>query len=160
MISAIATMTSEHVTGYRRATSPGLSDGSRTSTTLRQVSLRSLRSPRTLPGVRREAVVALQALGFAGIAGARHSGADRLAGKSSFERSVGWRAGAQQRLAETMLGCVAFTERGARQMRSLGFGRYVLCSCVVAAMLADCGAAQPPIGAPGVSQKRGTTSTP
>ncbi len=34
-------------------------------------------------------------------------------------------------------------------MRSLGLGRYVLSSCVAAALLADCGGSQPPIGAPG-----------
>src|SRR5579871_4823024 len=49
-----------------------------------------------------------------------------------------------------MLGCVAFTERGARGMRSLDFGRYALSSCVAAAMLVGCGGSQPPIGAPTV----------
>lgn len=44
-----------------------------------------------------------------------------------------------------MLGCVAFTERGARGMRSLDLGRYI-CNCVAAALLAGCGGAQPPIG--------------
>ncbi len=34
-------------------------------------------------------------------------------------------------------------------MRSLGLGRYALCSCVAAAMLAGCGGSQPPIGALG-----------
>ena len=34
-------------------------------------------------------------------------------------------------------------------MKGLGFGRYALTSCVAAAMLAGCGALQPPIGAPG-----------
>ena len=34
-------------------------------------------------------------------------------------------------------------------MKSLGFGRVTLCSCVAAAMLAGCGGSQPPIGAPG-----------
>jgi hypothetical protein len=35
------------------------------------------------------------------------------------------------------------------QMKLLDFGRYALCSCVVAALLAACGGPQPPIGAPG-----------
>jgi hypothetical protein len=48
-----------------------------------------------------------------------------------------------------MLGCVAFMQRGARQMRSLGLGGYALCSCVAAALLAGCGGSQPPIGTPG-----------
>jgi len=40
-------------------------------------------------------------------------------------------------------------------VRSFDFGRYALCSCVVAAMLAGCGEPQPPIGAPGaVPQSR------
>ena len=34
-------------------------------------------------------------------------------------------------------------------MRSLDFGRYALCSCMAAAVLAGCGASQPPIAAPG-----------
>src|ERR1700735_5910562 len=34
-------------------------------------------------------------------------------------------------------------------MRSWGFKRYALTSCVVAALLAGCGGSQPPIGAPG-----------
>jgi sugar lactone lactonase YvrE len=55
--------------------------------------------------------------------------------------------GAKHRHAETLLGCVAFTERGAMQMRSLGFGRFALSSCAAAAMLAGCGGSQPPIGA-------------
>jgi hypothetical protein len=33
-------------------------------------------------------------------------------------------------------------------MKSLDFGRYVLCSCVAAAMLAGCGGSQAPTGAP------------
>jgi hypothetical protein len=55
--------------------------------------------------------------------------------------------GGKHRHAETLPGCVAFTERGAKQMRSLDFGRYALCSCVTAAMLAGCSASQP-VGAP------------
>jgi hypothetical protein len=39
------------------------------------------------------------------------------------------------------------------QMRSLDFGRYALSSCVAAAMLAGCGASQPPIVAPNFLQK-------
>jgi len=78
--------------------------------------------------------------GFAGIAAARHSGADRVAA---------WLPrGSQPGQAETMLGCVAFTEQGAKQMKSLGFCRYALRSCVAAAMLAGCGGSQLPIGAP------------
>jgi hypothetical protein len=38
-------------------------------------------------------------------------------------------------LAETLLGCVAFTERGAEQMKSLDFSRYTLCMCVAVGML-------------------------
>jgi sugar lactone lactonase YvrE len=56
--------------------------------------------------------------------------------------------GAERRHAETLLGTVAFTDRGAKQMKSLDFSRYVL-SCVAAAMLAECGGSQTPIGAPG-----------
>jgi hypothetical protein len=54
--------------------------------------------------------------------------------------------GAKHHHAETLLGCVAFTKRGTRQMKSLGFGRYALFCCVAAAMLAGCGGLQPPIG--------------
>ena len=42
-----------------------------------------------------------------------------------------------------------FIAQGARQMKSLDFSRYVLYSCVAAAILAGCGGSQPPIGAPG-----------
>jgi hypothetical protein len=57
--------------------------------------------------------------------------------------------GAKHRHAETLLGTVAFTDRGAKQMKSLNLGRYALSSCVAAAMLAGCGGSQTPIGAPG-----------
>jgi len=59
------------------------------------------------------------------------------------------RRGAQPGQAETMLGCVAFTQRGARQMKSLDFGRLTLSMGVAAALLGGCGGSQPPIGAPG-----------
>jgi uncharacterized repeat protein (TIGR03803 family) len=39
-------------------------------------------------------------------------------------------------------------------MKSLDFGRYVLSSCVAAAMLAGCGGSQPPIGAPDATLQR------
>jgi hypothetical protein len=52
-----------------------------------------------------------------------------------------------QRHAETLLGCVAFTKRGAGQMKSLNFRGCAL-SCAAAAMFAGCGGSQPPIGAP------------
>jgi hypothetical protein len=44
-------------------------------------------------------------------------------------------------------------------MKSLGFGRYALCSCVAAAMLAGCGGSQPPIGAPGAMPQSRTVAT-
>jgi hypothetical protein len=66
--------------------------------------------------------------------------------------------GAKHRHAETLPGTVAFTGRGARQMKSLGFGSYALCSCIAAAMLAGCGASQPPIGAPGAMQQTSATA--
>src|SRR5580704_13642474 len=56
--------------------------------------------------------------------------------------------GARHHHAETLLGCVAFTERGASHMKSLDFGRCALTSCAAVAMLAGCGGSQPPIGAP------------
>jgi hypothetical protein len=40
-------------------------------------------------------------------------------------------------------------------MKSLDFGRYALCNCMVAAMLAGCGASQPLIGAPGAMPQAG-----
>jgi sugar lactone lactonase YvrE len=49
-----------------------------------------------------------------------------------------------------MSGTVAFMERG---MSISEFSRYVLGSCVAAAMLAGCGGSQPPIGAPGTVAK-------
>ena len=53
--------------------------------------------------------------------------------------AVAWRLrGAKHRYAETLLGCVAFTEQGATQIRSLDFSRYVL-GGVAAALLAGCG---------------------
>jgi hypothetical protein len=45
-------------------------------------------------------------------------------------------------------------------MKTLALSRYALFRCTAAAMLTGCGGSQPSIGAPGVSQKRGTTSTP
>jgi hypothetical protein len=54
-----------------------------------------------------------------------------------------------------MVGAVAFTGRGARQMKSLDFSRYALCGCVAVAMLSACGAnagssgATPPVSAAG-----------
>jgi hypothetical protein len=44
-------------------------------------------------------------------------------------------------------------------MRSLGLGWYALCSCVAAAMLAGCGASQPPIGAPGATPQSPVIAT-
>ena len=38
-------------------------------------------------------------------------------------------------------------------MKSLGLGRYALCSCVAAALLAGCGGSQPPIAMPNLLQK-------
>lgn len=48
-------------------------------------------------------------------------------------------------------------------MRRSGLGRYALCSCVAAALLAGCGGSQPPIGAPGAmpqSRTHATTACP
>jgi hypothetical protein len=59
-----------------------------------------------------------------------------------------------------VLGCVAFTERGARQMKSLDLSRYGLCSCVAAALLAGCGGLQPPIGAPGAMPQTAELQSP
>ncbi len=67
--------------------------------------------------------------------------------------------GAKHRRAERFLGTVAFTERGATLMKSLDFGRYALCSCVAAAMLAACGGSRPPIGAPGAMPQRYAIAT-
>jgi hypothetical protein len=58
-------------------------------------------------------------------------------------------AKAAEGLHRTFLAADLFTDRGARRMKSLDFGRYALCNCVVAAMLTGCGGSQPPIGAPG-----------
>ena len=44
-------------------------------------------------------------------------------------------------------------------MRRLDFGRMALCSCAAAAMLSGCGAAQPPIGAPGAMPQSQTSAT-
>ena len=44
-------------------------------------------------------------------------------------------------------------------MRSLDFGRYALCSCMAAAMLAGCGASQPPIGAQGTMPQSRVAAT-
>jgi hypothetical protein len=57
-----------------------------------------------------------------------------------------------------LLGCAAFTERGAKQMRSF-VGRYVLGSYVAAAMLAGCGGSQPPIGATGAMPQTSAVAT-
>ena len=43
-------------------------------------------------------------------------------------------------------------------MRTLDFYRYVLGGCAFAAMLADCGGSQPPIGAPGAMQQSRASS--
>ena len=43
-------------------------------------------------------------------------------------------------------------------MKSLGFGRYVLNTCVAAVMLAGCGGSQPPIGAPGAMPQSHATA--
>jgi hypothetical protein len=61
--------------------------------------------------------------------------------------------------AETLLGCVAFTERGAWQMKSLDSRRYALSACVAVAMLAGCGGSQPPIGAPGAMPQTSAVAT-
>jgi hypothetical protein len=61
--------------------------------------------------------------------------------------------------AETLPGAVAFTERGAGQVKSLDFSRYVLSACVAAAMLAGCGGSQPPIGAPGAMPQASAIAT-
>ena len=45
-------------------------------------------------------------------------------------------------------------------MRSLGFGRYGLSSCVAVAMLAGCGGSQPPIAAPGAMPLSWLITTP
>jgi hypothetical protein len=50
-----------------------------------------------------------------------------------------------------MLRRVAFTERGAEQMKSLEFGRCALSMGPATALLAGCGESQPPIGAAGAS---------
>jgi len=52
-------------------------------------------------------------------------------------------------LRRTLLTADPFADRGGRQIRSLGFGRYVVISCVAAAMLAGCGGSPAPIGAAG-----------
>ena len=45
---------------------------------------------------------------------------------------------------------IALSGKEPRQMKSLDFSRYALCSCFAAAMLAGCGGSPPPpIGAPG-----------
>jgi hypothetical protein len=44
-------------------------------------------------------------------------------------------------------------------MRTLDFYRYVLGGCAFAAMLADCGGSQPPIGAPGALQQSRASSS-
>jgi|HubBroStandDraft_2_1064218.scaffolds.fasta_scaffold11398_2 hypothetical protein len=67
--------------------------------------------------------------------------------------------GAKRRHTETLLGCVTFTERGAKQMKSLDSGRYVLTSCVAVAMLAGCGGSQPPIGATAAAPQRSAIAT-
>jgi hypothetical protein len=67
--------------------------------------------------------------------------------------------GAKYHRAETLLGCVTFTERGATQMRSLDFSRYVLSGVAAAAMLAGCGGSQPPIGAPGAMPQTAAIAT-
>jgi uncharacterized repeat protein (TIGR03803 family) len=43
-------------------------------------------------------------------------------------------------------------------MKSFDLGRYVLCACIVAALLAGCGGSQPPIGAP-VTMQAGTIAS-
>jgi hypothetical protein len=44
-------------------------------------------------------------------------------------------------------------------MKSLDFGRYTLCSCVAAAILAGCGGSQPPISAPGAMPQNSAIAT-
>jgi hypothetical protein len=59
-----------------------------------------------------------------------------------------------------MLGYVAFTERGARDMKSLDFGRWALCIGAAAALLSGCGGSQPPIGSSGaMPQTRAITQS-
>src|SRR5579863_6735838 len=78
--------------------------------------------------------------------------------------------GAQPGQAERTRCCVGLMQRGARQMKSLGLGRYALSSCVAAALLAGCGAlplslskgqddTQPPIGAPGAMPQTAARAT-
>ncbi|MFY9739189.1 MAG: choice-of-anchor tandem repeat GloVer-containing protein [Candidatus Cybelea sp.] len=45
-------------------------------------------------------------------------------------------------------------------MKSLGFGRVTLCSCVAAAVLAGCGGSQPPIGAPSATPQSRVSGRP
>jgi hypothetical protein len=44
-------------------------------------------------------------------------------------------------------------------MKNLGLGRYALCSCVAAALLAGCGGSQPPIGASGAMPQTSAIAT-
>jgi hypothetical protein len=44
-------------------------------------------------------------------------------------------------------------------MKGWGLGRYALCSCTAAALLAGCGGSQPPIGAPGSMRQTSATAT-
>ena len=55
-----------------------------------------------------------------------------------------------------MLGSIAFTQQGARQIKSSDFVRCALISCAAAALLAGCGGVQPPIGAPGAMPQAST----
>ena len=67
--------------------------------------------------------------------------------------------GAKHRRAETLLGCVAFAQRGARQMKIPGLNRWALTTCAAAATLTGCGGSQPPIGMPGaMPQSRAITT--
>ncbi len=45
-------------------------------------------------------------------------------------------------------------------MKSFSRGRYAVCSCLAATMLAGCGGSQPPIGAPGAMPQTSLVSTP
>jgi hypothetical protein len=87
---------------------------------------------------------------------------DRFAPNAPATREViamAWPVGgAKHRHAETLLGCMAFTERGAKQM-SLDARHYALCSCVSVAMLAGCGGPQPQIGAPGAMSQSSAIAT-